>query len=103
MNMRIVVAATAVCVGSTGIAAADDVETAAGNATTAQGGANTLRLAQATPAANTRAVEEVVVTAKRKFRPETSAAASKLELPIIETPQALTVLSSEFLNIARLT
>lgn len=47
-------------------------------------------------------IGEVVVTAKRKFRPETSAAASKLELPIIETPQALTVLSSEFLDIARL-
>jgi TonB-dependent siderophore receptor len=47
-------------------------------------------------------VDEVVVTAKRKFRPETSNAASKFELPIIETPQALTVLSSEFLEIARL-
>jgi TonB-dependent siderophore receptor len=45
---------------------------------------------------------EIVVTAQRKFRPETSNAASKFELPIIETPQALTVLSSEFLNIARL-
>ncbi len=47
-------------------------------------------------------VEEVVVTAQRKFRPETSNAASKFELPLIETPQALTVLSSEFLQIARL-
>lgn len=47
-------------------------------------------------------VDEIVVTAKRKFRPETSNAASKFELPIIETPQALTVLSSEFLDIARL-
>jgi hypothetical protein len=47
-------------------------------------------------------VDEVVVTAKRKFRPETSNAASKFELPLIETPQSLTVFSSEFLEIARL-
>jgi TonB-dependent siderophore receptor len=58
--------------------------------------------ANASQDAVTGVVEDVVVTAQRKFRPETSSAASKLELPLIETPQALTVLSSEFLNIARL-
>lgn len=47
-------------------------------------------------------LETIVVTAQRKFLPEVSDAASKLSLPVIETPQALTVLSSEFLNIAGL-
>ena len=64
-----------------------------------------LTLAQAADpraAHDANAVDEIVVTAQRKFRPEVSNAASKFELPIIETPQALTVLSSEFLNIARL-
>lgn len=45
-------------------------------------------------------LETVVVTAQRKFLPEVSTAASKLSLPVIETPQALTVMSSEFLDIA---
>lgn len=58
-----------------------------------------VRLAQTTTH-GADSIDEVVVTAKRKFRPEVSNAASKFELPIIETPQALTVLSSEFLNIA---
>lgn len=65
-----------------------------------------LRVAQAESASAAPAaeggLEEILVTAKRKFRPESSDAASRLELPLIETPQALTVLSSEFLNIARL-
>lgn len=47
-------------------------------------------------------LDEVVVTAKRKFRPENSSAASKLDLPVIETPQALTVIGSELLDIAKL-
>lgn len=51
---------------------------------------------------STQDLEEVVVTSQRKFRPEVSTAASKFELPIIDTPQALTVLSSEFLDIAHL-
>ncbi|MBL8267505.1 TonB-dependent siderophore receptor [Steroidobacter sp.] len=59
-------------------------------------------LVQPVLAAQDAALEEVIVTAERKFRPEVSTAASKFELPIIETPQALTVLSSEFLDIARL-
>jgi iron complex outermembrane recepter protein len=45
---------------------------------------------------------EVVITAKRQFRPEISSAASKLEMPVVETPQALTVLGSELLDIANL-
>jgi iron complex outermembrane recepter protein len=45
-------------------------------------------------------LETIVVTAQRKFLPEISNAASKLSLPVIETPQALTVMSSEFLDIA---
>ncbi|MBL8269483.1 TonB-dependent siderophore receptor [Steroidobacter sp.] len=61
-----------------------------------------LRLAQTTNYEADGSIDEIVVTAKRKFRPEVSNAASKFELPIIETPQALTVLSSEFLSIARL-
>jgi outer membrane receptor protein involved in Fe transport len=55
---------------------------------------------QALPAEE--ALEEVVVTATRKFRPEDSSAASKLNLPVVDTPQALTVLPSEFLRIANI-
>ena len=47
-------------------------------------------------------LEEVVVTSKRHFRPESSSAASKLELDVIDTPQALTLLGSEFLSVANL-
>jgi TonB-dependent siderophore receptor len=64
-----------------------------------------LQVAEGSGAGTTQSADdlgEIVVTAQRKFRPETSNAASKLELPLIETPQALTVISSEFMNIARL-
>lgn len=71
---------------------------AAGSRDTAPNGSGT----NAAGTAHSDGLEEVVVTSQRKFRPEVSNAASKFELPIIETPQALTVLSSEFLNIARL-
>lgn len=47
-------------------------------------------------------LEAVIVTARRQFRPEDSSAASRLTLPVVETPQALTVLGSEFLDIASL-
>jgi iron complex outermembrane receptor protein len=53
-------------------------------------------------AAAEQALGEIVVTAQRKFRPEVSSAASKLELDIVDTPQALTVIGSELLNIADL-
>lgn len=50
----------------------------------------------------TKALEEIVVTATRQFRPTDSTAASKIRLELVETPQALTVLSSDFLEIAHL-
>ncbi len=74
----------------------------------AAGMAMALSLATTSPAAAQEAgstaadLDEVLVTAKRRFRPEDSSAASKLTLPVVETPQALTVLSSEFLDIANL-
>jgi TonB-dependent siderophore receptor len=47
-------------------------------------------------------LQEVLVLSKRQFRPQSSTAASKLELDVVDTPQALTVLGSEFLSIADL-
>lgn len=45
-------------------------------------------------------LEEVIVMgAKRKFAPEDSSAATKINMSVLETPQALTVLSSELMSI----
>jgi TonB-dependent siderophore receptor len=48
------------------------------------------------------ALQEVLVLSKRPFRPKSSSAASKLELDVMDTPQALTLLGSEFLSAADL-
>lgn len=58
--------------------------------------------AQGAAASKSEDLDQVVVTAERRFKPDDSTAASKLSLPVVETPQALTVLGSEFMEIANL-
>lgn len=51
-------------------------------------------------AATASSVEEIVVVgAKRKFAPEDSSAATKINMDVIDTPQSLSVLSSELMSI----
>ncbi|MBL8270002.1 TonB-dependent siderophore receptor [Steroidobacter sp.] len=46
-------------------------------------------------------LEEVIVTS-RKFWPESSNAAAKFELPIVETPQALTVFTDDLMKVLKI-
>lgn len=68
-----------------------------------------LRLAQSDAPAETesnlsKVLDEVVVTgARRKFAPTDSSAATKIPMSVLETPQALSVLSSELLDIVGIT
>jgi iron complex outermembrane receptor protein len=49
-------------------------------------------------AADTETLDEVVVTTTRFFRPIESSSSTKMDIPIVETPQAVSIINSDILS-----